>query len=604
VTFGPRGALRHGLRALGLAPREIDRFCRALPPGDLPAPADLPWRLLERPMHASIDLFSRLSRRFQHVAVHGSAVAIGERRLALPLEVAAGGAAVTQFDGLGLELLGARVVDLLGSRTLSALELARRELPGVAPPDPRDGSDPGTLALLQSARTIGCAELETPAVRSVLRRMPVRGLRDLTAALALVRPGAAAGAAKAAFLRRARGVERPRPIHPELATVLRATHGLLVFEEDLLAAAMHATGWTAARAEELRDRIVRHAGDEERLRELVEAFVEAAAARGLPRVEGQEVWRALERLSAYTFSKAHAASHAVLAWQAAWWKSHHPAAFACGVLQEYGGAYPLRTVAADFARAGVRLLVPDVQRSGARARLEDQAVRLGLAELKHLRRRTRERLIACRPFRDFDDLVARAAPARRELEALVLAGACDALAPLAGADYPLAHERLLAGRDATPDGGARLGGPGADTYRALVRVYNELRFLSLHVSDHPMRILRDEARRAGCATSAELELGAPGEVRFAGLVAATHRAMDPRGRPMLLATLEDETGTLECTLAPREYSILGSALSKAGPFLCSGRAQSSDGEVRLALRSVEPFHLRPRPYALLRPPAP
>jgi DNA polymerase III alpha subunit len=604
VTFGPRGALRHGLRALGFAPREIDRFCATLPPGELPAPAELAWHELAPSARASVPLFSRLSGRFQHVAAHASAVVLGERALELPLELAAGGAAVTQFDGLGLELLGARVVDLLGSRTLSAIERAHGELPEAVPPQSHDDRDPVTLALLQSARTIGCAEIETPAVRSVLRRMPMRGVRDLATALALVRPGAAAGAAKAAFLRRARGVEAARPIHPELAPVLRATHGLLVFEEDLIAAAMHVTGWTAARAEDLRARIVLEAGDDERLRELSESFVDAATARGLAGEEARTIWQALARLSAYTFSKAHAASHAVLAWQAAWWKSHHPAAFACGVLQEYGGAYPRRTIAADFARAGVRLLVPDVQRASETTRLEDGAVWLGLSELKHLRRRTRERLTAGRPFRDVGDLVARAAPSRRELEALVLVGACDALPPLVAAEYPLPHERLLAGQAALPDHGARLGGPGADTYRALVRVYNELRFLSLHASDHPMRILREEAREAGCATSAELERGGEGEVRFAGLVAATHHAEDARGRPLLLATLEDETGTIECTLAPREYAVLGSALASAGPFLCVGRAASFDCETRLTLRSVEPFHLRPQPYASLRPRAP
>jgi DNA polymerase III alpha subunit len=302
----------------------------------------------------------------------------------------------------------------------------------------------------------------------------------------------------------------------------------------------------------------------------------------------------------------------------AWLKTHHPAAFACGILDHYGGDYPLRTVAADCARQGVELLPPDVQRSASSCALQGGAVRVGLAALKHLRERSRAALLALRPFADLPELLGRVPLAPAEVEALVLSGACDHLPPLAPEGYPFAHEEALArlrvalrpgGRTPAPtatreerarralENLAPLRGRGslAGTHALLARVLNELRFLGMHLSAHPMGVLRGEAARAGCVATSELGARAGERARVAGLVSASQRLETGGGR-MQFVTLEDEEGLVEAVIPPGAFAALGDPIESPGPFLVSGRVSADGGDVRLVVEDVQPFHRRPRPY--------
>ena len=118
----------------------------------------------------------------------------------------------------------------------------------------------------------------------------------------------------------------------------------------------------------------------------------------------------------------------------------------------------------------------------------------------------------------------------------------------------------------------------------------------MFVSDHPMRVLRDEAARAGCIPTSELDARAGHDVRIAGLVAATRRVATRQGEMMQFATFEDEHGLAEAVLFPPTYSALGDPLTSPGPFLVSGRVTIEQGDVHLAVTDVVPFHLRARPY--------
>jgi DNA polymerase III alpha subunit len=270
-------------------------------------------------------------------------------------------------------------------------------------------------------------------------------------------------------------------------------------------------------------------------------------------------------------------------------KARHPALFACGVLNYYGGAYPLRTVAADFARGGVRILRPDVNLSHDEHVIEKDAVRLGLGAVKHVTKKTVRAIFAQRPFVDMRDFFERVAPRRQELRALVLSGACDDLAPLSARGYPIAHEELLAA--GTLDGfvAHAPAGPNADAYRALVRIRNEVTFTDMHPSDHPMRVLRDEASAAGATPIASLR---EGEGRIAGIVAASRRIETQGKRKMQFVTIEDETGVIEVVLTPGVYAALGDPVTNAGPFLIDGMFQDD----ALTAKSVIPFHRRPSPW--------
>ncbi|PYM46425.1 MAG: hypothetical protein DME16_14785 [Candidatus Rokuibacteriota bacterium] len=601
-TFRRRAAFREGLKALGMARVDVDQFSRRLPPDELEGELPLPLHLLPEQYRAAAPLIQRLVGMFQHVSVHPGGVVIAEPRIDghVPVERAPKGVLVTQFDMASLAGIGLVKIDLLGNRALSALQEAGESLGGV--PAMLDG-DAATCAALREGRTVGCFQIETPAMRAVLRRLPVRGVRDLAAALAIVRPGPASGDAKAAYIRRASGEEAGDPPHPRLGRSLSETHGMMLYEEDIMAAIAAMTGWSLETADDMRAAIIRSQDDAGALAGLERTFAAAAVATGVTESEATAVWRDLARFAAYSFNKAHASSYAQLAWQSVYLRTHHPAALARGVLNHYGGHYPMRTVAAAFAREGVTLLPPHINRAGLHCTLEGGAVRVGLSALKRVTARSRTLIVDRRPFRDLGDLLERAPLPYRELEALVLSGACDGLPPLTPTGYPFAHQALLDRLRAEPRARALEGvaapvtrGERVDTYRALVRIRNELTYLGMHLSDHPMRVLRAEAAAAGCVTTAEVASRVGCFVRLACVVAATRRLATRAGRIMQFVTLEDERGMVEAVLSPAAYALLEDPVTSPGPFLVGGRVEEDHGDLQLLVSEVRPFHRRPRPY--------
>ncbi|MDQ3774672.1 MAG: DNA polymerase III subunit alpha [Pseudomonadota bacterium] len=596
-TMRRRGAFRAGLKALGMRPAEVDRFCQRMPADELEEEL-LPLHLLPGRYRAAVPLIGRLVGRFQHLSVHPGGVVIAEPPIdsQVPLERAPKGVRVTQFDKRGLAAIGLVKFDLLGNRALTAIAEIRRR---VGAPLVASDADPATLETVRAARTVGCFQIETPALRATLRRLPVRGIADLIGALAIVRPGPAAGEAKAAYLRRANGTEAPQAPHPRLAALLRETHGMMLYEEDLMASIAAMTGSSLEAADDLRAAIVR-ADNAATLAGLERDFVAASVQSGVMASEALAVWLVLARFAAYSFNKAHAASYAELAWQSAYLKTHYPVEFAAAVLNSYGGHYPLRTVAGELARCGVRLLAPHVNFSETACTAEAGAVRVGLSAVKRLTAKSRRLILDRGPFTSLADLLARVAISHRELEALVLCGACDALAPLAEELYPFAHqdvlERLREERSAGVLEGfvsRRAYGARAKAYRSLVRIRNELRFLEMHLTDHPMHVLRDEAARVGCITTAELAARRGAKVRIAGLVAAARRLVTRGGRIMQFVTLEDEHGLVETVLFPDVYASLQDPVTTPGPFIFGGRVE--DGEAQLHVSEVIPFYLRARP---------
>jgi DNA polymerase III alpha subunit len=593
------------LKALGLRQLEVVRFCDRIPDDDLEEGlVPLPLQLLPNQYRAAVPLIERLIGKLQHISVHPGGVVIAEPRIDsyTPVERAPKGVLVTQYDMLSLEKMGLIKIDLLGNRALSAVQetLDWASQPAAEAPN----QDPRTLLTLQEGRTIGCFQIETPTMRALLKKLRLRGIEDLIAALAIVRPGPASGAAKAAYIRRANGEEQPEPPHPRLTDRLQETYGILLYEEDVMAAISLMTGWSLEMADLVRSALLQSQDDRLEMASLETDFLKASALTGVPASEALTVWRTLVRFAAYSFNKAHASSYAQLAWQSAFLKAHYPVEFACAVLNHYGGLYPLRAVAADFARHGVPILAPHVNVSGIASSVQVSSVRIGLGAIKRITHKTLERIVTARPFQFLRDFLDRVPVTFRELEALVLCGACDDLAPLTTEAYPFAHDGLLATLKDEQSGGA----PGefvtqgitderVERYRLLVRIHNELKFLEMHLAAHPLRLLRKEATRLGCVSTAELAEREGESIKIAGIVSAARRVATSRGRIMQFVTLEDEFGLVEAVLFPEVYAALEDPVTNPGPFLVSGRVKQDRGDVHLLVSAVMPFHEREQPYS-------
>ena len=600
-AFGRRAAFRDGLKAFGMDPAGIDRFIQRFPGAELEGSGPLPTRLLPERFHALVPLIERLVGLARQCAVHSGGIVIAETRVDCyaPLERTPGGVPVTQYDTASLRRLGLVKLELLDNRALAAHAEAR-QLAGnpLAMPD----GDPATVASLRAGNTIGCFEIEAPAIRGLLQQLPVRGISDLMAALAIARPGPGVSEARADYLRRANGDTPREPPHPRLAQPLRDSYGTMLFEEDVVTALSALTGWPLGAAEEVRRALAVSTPGSPGRQALKRRFLVASSLAGVARGDGERVWRLLERLAGEGFSKARAAVQARMAWEAAWLKTHHPLAFACGVLNSYDGHYPLRAIASDLVRCGVRLLAPHVNSSGIAHRLETGAVRLGLGAVKYLTARHRDWIVQEQPWADLRSLVLRIPLTPPELEALILSGACDDLAPLSRSAYPFPHQELLTrwkrepgvrGLDGFVPRNAR--GRFAETHRTLARIRHELRFLGMHLSAHPIQVLRAEAEREGCLPTTALR-GREGQyVRLAAVVAASRKQTDGAGRTMQSLLLEDEHGLVEAILPPAVLVASADLVNGAGALLLSGWLDRDSGSSILTVETVAPLPLRAAP---------
>ncbi len=614
-TFGLRSAFREAARAYGVPPGLVDRVSRRIPrAGDatlrdilrphLPVDAD--------PFRALLPLAQRLVGAPRHLGIHPGGIVIGDRPLNhyAPLERATKGIVVTQYEMHAVEAVGLVKIDLLGNRALSEVRetvVWVREAGGDVDLDALPDHDEKTGDLLAAGRTLGCFQLESPGMRNLLKQLGTRTVEDCIAALALIRPGPAGAGMKEAFIRRARGLEPPDFRHPALETVLGKTHGIMLYEEDVLYVAEAVAGMSLEEGDLLRRAIKDAAGDSERMRSLGNRFVRRAVLNDVEADRAAQVWEALRQFGGYAFNKAHAAGYGVLAYQTAYLKAHHTAAFMAAVLNNHAGMYARSVHLAEARRLGIEVLPPCVNRSEEHYTVEapdvnrvnrvHRAVRVGLGQIRLLTGRTRSALIQARlkrPFAGVGDLLGRVPMARREAEALILSGALDFTGvPRSRLMWRLAtlRDRLgtAAGRDLFQGEFTTLPAPDIPEYDDRDRMDHEMQSLDLTVESHPMTLLRPGlAGERHLVSSRTFETMRPGRyASVAGLRIAQRRAPTRDGKTMAFLTLEDEWGVVEVTLFPAVYRRERRKLHGPGPFLATGTLEEHHGARTLNARKVE-----------------
>jgi len=455
-SFGARSALYETLRAFGVPPEEARGLSKRVPyfaePFYLRRAAPAPGRLDVWKLAAELqDVYHETSLHVGGVILTPAPV---ERFL--PLETSAKGLRMTHFDKDAVEDLRLIKLDLLSVRGLAAISETKEKLKlRTLPP-----GDAGTYAALRAARTIGCFQVESPAMMNLLRRMKPTDIHEITQALALIRPGPTESGMKEALLRRRRGRRGPakpgetkagdtyqRYMSPGedafLARILPETGGILLYEEQVMQIAERVAGMPPEEGDFLRRNLRRGGGGDPALRT---KFVREAGERGYAAPEVERLWKTMEKFSSYSFNKAHSASYAHMAYQAVYLKVRHPGPYFAAVLNAGGGYYDLPEYIAEAKRNGIRILGPDANRSGSGFEVENGtgnggngagggpgAIRVGLTSIKGLGLKTIERVLEERKaggqYVSVEDFLARTKPGKAELLALIRAGVFDSLEP-------------------------------------------------------------------------------------------------------------------------------------------------------------------------------
>ncbi|MCW2669283.1 MAG: polymerase subunit alpha [Frankiales bacterium] len=481
---------RHGIRdvgaALGLPPGDVDALAKAFPhiraSQVRQAMKDLPELRSSGLNTSRVDLVLQLVERLdglpRHIALHPCGVLLSDRTLLdrTPVESSWLGFPMSQFDKDDVEALGLLKLDVLGIRMQSAMAHAMDEVERVEGTRPDVDSisreDLRTFHLVQSTKTLGCFQIESPGQRELIGKFAPETFEDLITDISLFRPGPVKSDMVRPFLEARNGWKEALYVHDDLREALEQTYGVVVFHEQVLMIVAKMTDCSLAEADEVR----RALGNDDGQEEVRVWFRPTALGRGYSTEVVDEVWDILKAFGSFGFCKAHAAAFALPTYQSTWLKAHHPAAFLAGVLTHDPGMYPKRLILDDARQFGIAILSLDVNASqpaytvekvgfldepppailGAppRSRADDldlpdgrgHGIRIGLSDVRGITEAEIARIVAGRPFASLSDFWHRAAVSRPIVERLVVAGGFDSLYGL-GSSIPGRRRGQVTRRD-------------------------------------------------------------------------------------------------------------------------------------------------------------
>ena len=596
VALQPRMAIRETAKVFGIPGGEIGRITKQLPwiwragsteAGYLEQLQALPQLRgvdLTGPWPEILRLAARVSGTPRHLSVHPGGVVITPEPIDeyVPVERAAKGVPIIQWEKDGAEEAGLVKIDLLGNRSLGvirdAIDQVRASGGQLDETSWLPEDDPATQRTVAGGLTMGCFYIESPATRLLQQRARRGDFEHLVLHSSIIRP--AANEFIREYLRRLHGSPW-HPPHPLLAGVLDETYGIMVYQEDVSRVAVR-FGFSHADADRLR-KIMSKKDKQRQLKDYRDRFFAAAVERGVDEAITERIWAMMMSFDGYSFCKPHSASYARVSFQAAWLKTHRPAEFMAAVIANQGGFYSTFAYVSEARRLGLTVLGPDVNASAVAWRGRDRRLRVGLMAVAGLGGATRERIVAARsqrPFASMFDFLARVRPAVDEATALIHAGAMDGLATGEAVNRG-ALIWLLAAWQRRSDTAATLfpldpAPPPLPPEEPRQRLRHQYRVLGFLPDRHPITLFAEERKRAGALTAQTL-LRLPAQavaqrrrVRFFGWLITGKIVGTKRGEPMEFLTFEDETGLVECTLFPRVYEQHCHLLATRGPLLLEG----------------------------------
>jgi error-prone DNA polymerase len=615
ISYRTRLAVREMGKVLGIEPDAVDRLSKLISSlehrDDLEELSSTLRQAGVDPtaprIAALLDLVERVRGLPRHLGQHTGGIVVAAGRLdeVVPIEPAAmANRRVVQWDKDDCADLGIIKIDLLGLGMLAALEETivlvreheRRDLDLAHLP----ADDPTTYAMIRRADTIGVFQIESRAQMATLPRMKPERFYDLVVEVAIIRPGPITGQMVHPYLNRRAGREPVTYPHSSLEPILKRTLGVPLFQEQLLRIAMVAAGFTGGEAEELR-RAMGFKRSVERMSRIEQRLVEGMSARGIDGRAREEILRGITSFALYGFPESHAASFALIAYASAYLKAHHPAAFVTGILNAWPmGFYGPATLVKDAQRHGVEVRPIDVAHSSWKCTLEDRedrslSVRLGLRYAAGLRQETGLAIEAERrraPFTSVADYARRVALRRDELDTLAELGALASIDPAARTRRSALWQVAAVERDRSslftgiPPGHS--GDSPLPELSPLEATLADYRLSGLTTGPQIMEHLRAQLCERGVLTAAELRAVPDGRfVRTAGHAIVRQRPGTAKGFCFL--TLEDETGTANAILTPKQFQRFRVPLHTASIIEVAGPLQNADDVIHVRVRELRPL---------------
>jgi DNA polymerase-3 subunit alpha len=571
-----------------------------------------------------MDMAYKLEGIVRNVGKHAGGVVIAPSKLTdfVPLYVDdASAGVVSQFDKDDVERAGLVKFDFLGLKTLTIIDWAVAAINEARPPGsealdimriPLD--DPRVFDLLKRAQTTAVFQFESRGMQSLLEQAKPDRFEDIIALGALFRPGPMDLIPD--FIKRKHGRERFEYPDPRVEPILAPTYGIMVYQEQVMQIAQVIGGYSLGGADLLRRAMGKKKPEE--MAKHRDIFKAGATKNGVSETKAAQLFDLMEKFAGYGFNKSHSAAYALVSYQTAWLKAHHPDQFMAAVLSaDIQHTDKIVTLVDEVRRSELPLDPPDINRSMFRFSVRDGRILYGLGAIRGIGEGAVVAICESRerdgPFRDLYDFCRRidAKKAnRRAVEALIRGGAMDALA-LSGEDIDSVRARLLAELDGALQGADQLarnaasgiddlfGGPfgGADSgenkargptvvARPLTRrerLDAEKEALGLYLTGHPIDDYLAEIREFCPQRIADLRVERGVQV-VAGLVYSSRTMRNKRGETLAFTVLDDRSGRIELSVFADVYEQHKQKLFKDAVLVVEGEVQQDDYNGALKMR--------------------
>ena len=451
-------------------------------------------------------------------------------------------------------------------------------------------NDAATKKLIREGNTIGCFYIESPGMRSLLKRTLCDTFELLTAVSSVIRPGVAESGMMKEFIERHKNPKLRKYLVPEMEKYLGETYGVMIYQEDVIKVAHHIVGLSLEEADLLRRAMSGKMRSHAAMKLIVDKFFDSGRAKGYHEEVTNKLWKQIESFAGYAFCKAHSASFAVLSFQVAYLKAHFPAEFMAGVLSNGGGYYSAAVYISECRRLGIKVLLPSVNESSYEYRGNKDNVRIGFMAIKDFEKNSSDIIICERKrsgkYLSLKDFLRRTNLSFAQTDILIKCGAADCFNKtrpelLRLLDIYFSSKKMNEDINGNlfVDEEIRLEHEAATSTQFSIEEIcaNEYEAFGYMVTQHPLEFFENEIDPKGIVNAADIQKMHKRRAKMIGWYMTSKRIMTSKGEVMKFLSLEDLTGTFEAVLFPKAYQIYAELTMSMGPYLVEGRIDAENG---------------------------
>ncbi|AXS40407.1 DNA polymerase III subunit alpha [Breoghania sp. L-A4] len=627
ITFGTlqaRVVLRDVGRVLQMPYGQVDRLCKLVPqnpanPVTLAQALDDEPRLREAANEEPIvekllTMGQKLEGLYRHASTHAAGIVIGDRPLEqlVPLyRDPRSDMPVTQFNMKFVEQAGLVKFDFLGLKTLTVLStavklVARRGIDIDLSAVPL--IDPPTYKMLAAGETVGVFQLESQGMRRAIAGMRPDRFEDIIALVALYRPGPMENIPT--YNRRKHGEEPADYMHPKLEPVLNETHGIIIYQEQVMQIAQILAGYSLGDADLLRRAMGKKIAAEMEVQR--SRFTDGAVERGVDKKQASTIFDLVAKFANYGFNKSHAAAYALVAYHTAWMKANHPVEFLAALMTlDMGNTEKLSDFRREAQRMGIDVVSPSINSSCVYFDVQEGRIVYSLAAIKGVGEQVVEHIETVRgdtPFKDIGDFARRVSPRvlnKRSLESMIAAGAFDELDAnrarlVAGIDRIMGEAQRAEGN--ATSGQTDIFGMGGEPEPIRLdpmepwlpeeKLQREHAAVGFYLSAHPLDEYRGVLERMRVQLWSEFEASVKrgsGAGRLAGTVTQLQERRTRTGNKMGIVRISDPTGQYEAVMFSETLAKFRDQLVVGRSVVLLVAAEMKDEGIGVRIQSVEPL---------------